>query len=160
MRIFPNFCNLIAVQQHHKKAKFLLKFINCSENQKKNCLAMVFNCALFTAWWCYTGWVKRVILASLSHYITFLVWHHPFWYYITLFPILLHPFGIIFTLFPILLHPFGIIFTLLVILLHLFGVISTLLAVSLHCIIVDSSKPRMTPGRNQNTVYLANNQRV
>ena len=69
---------------------------------------------LFTMWWCYTGWVKRVILTFLSYYITFLV--------------LLHPFGIIFTLFPILLHPFGIIFTLLVILLHLFGVISTLLA--------------------------------
>ena len=76
----------------------------------------------------------------------------PFWYYITLFPILLHPFGIIFTLFPILLHPFGIIFTLLVILLHLFGVISTLLAVSLHCFIVDSSKPKI-----QNIVHLASN---
>ena len=89
---------------------------------------------LFTAWWCYTGWVKRVILTFCRITSPFFVWHHSFWYYITLFSVLPHPFGIIFTLFPYCL-------ILLVLFSHFSSYYFTFLLLfpHFHSVIVDSS---------------------
>ena len=75
----------------------------------------------------------------------FVVLHHPFSYYVTLFRItsqffrITSSFWYYFHTFSVLHHPFVIIFTLLVVLLHLFGIISTLLAVLPHSFAITSS---------------------
>ena len=92
---------------------------------------------------------KRVILTFLSYYLTLFGITSLFWYYITLFSVLPHPFGIIFTLFPYYL-------ILVVLFSHFSSYYFTFLGLfpHFHRVIVDSSKPRTTPGWIQNVVCL------
>ena len=78
-------------------------------------------------WWCYTGWVKRVIWTFCRITSPFFVLHHTF-------SVLPHPFGITFTLFPYYLillvlfsHFLSYYFTFLVLFSHFLSYYFTLL---------------------------------
>ena len=94
---------------------------------------------LFNMWWCYTGWVKRVIFTFLSYYITlFFRITSSFWYYFHTFGRIASPFW---NYFPTFSHV-----TSLFCYYELFC--------GFHCAIFDSSKPRITLGWIRNIVNL------
>ena len=121
------------------------------------------NKILFTAWWCYTGWVKRVILTFLSYYFTlFRITSHlshitsPFWYYFHTFCRITSSFWYYFHTFCRITSPLWYYF-------HTFSRITSPLWYYSHTLshvtspfhpdIVDSSKPRFTLGWIQNVWY-------
>ena len=145
------------------------------------------NNILFTAWWCYTGWVKRVIVTFLSYYTTLFRITSPYFVLHHNFSVLPHPFGIIFTLFPYYLillvlfshffrktspfwyyfHTFRCITSPFWYYFHTFSCITSpfcyyelcneFCSSPFHRVIVNSSKPRIALGWIQNIVNLTRN---